>query len=160
MSTWYAIVLAGGSGTRMGMSRSKVLLRIGGKAAVSRSVAAFQPYTAGEVLGCRSHEEASLRQALTADGIDASSIVFAAGGDTRQASVAAGLAALPKDCTHVFIHDGARCLVDAATIERAKASAEEYGTGIASIPVTDTIKHADESGLVLQTPDRATLRAV
>ena len=71
-----------------------------------------------------------------------------------------GLSALPADCTRVLIHDGARCLVDDDTIGNVKRSVEACGTGVAAIPVIDTIKEVDENERVTQTPARANLRAV
>ena len=85
---------------------------------------------------------------------------FVDGGDTRQASVAHGLSSLPEECTHVLVHDGARPLVDEETIRAAMASAQERGSGVAAVPLVDTVKRADGEGLVLDTPDRACLRGV
>jgi len=74
--------------------------------------------------------------------------------------VLCGLKKLPADCDTVLVHDGARPLVDDATIERVIASVRLHGSGIASTPLTDTIKQADADGGVTATPDRSTLRAV
>lgn len=157
---WCAIILAGGSGTRMGASCNKVLLPLGGEAVLCRSVRAFLPHVAHVVLVTRAEDMPAVRQALAASGLEKAPILFAHGGEDRQASVWQGLQALPHDCTHVMIHDGARCLVDGETILRVMASVERCGTGIAAIPVTDTVKQVDEEERVLATPDRASLRAV
>ena len=154
---WYAIILAGGSGTRMGADRNKVLLPIGGEAAIVRSVRAFAGLTDGLVVVSRAEDADEIRRLLAAAEL-AANIVD--GGDTRQDSVWNGLCALPAACDKVLIHDGARCLVDEDTIRRAMASVDACGTGVASIPAVDTIKQADEKGYVTGTPDRATLRAM
>jgi len=154
---WYAIVLAGGSGSRMGADRNKVLLELQGIPVIVRSVQAFQGLVNGIVLVTRGEDIPAMREAMDAASLP---VTIVTGGDSRQASVWNGLCALPADCTHVLIHDGARCLVDEGTIRRCMASVEEFGTGVAAIPAVDTIKQVDEANMVTTTPDRATLRAV
>ncbi len=154
---WYAIILAGGSGSRMGAGCNKVLLNIGGETVIRRAVKAFQGHVSGAVLVSREADQEAIRQTL--QGIEMP-VRIVCGGDTRQASVWNGLCALPADCTHVLIHDGARCLVDADTIRRSMASAEACGTGVAAVPAVDTIKQVDAREDVLSTPDRSQLRIV
>lgn len=155
---WCAIVLAGGSGSRMGAACNKVLLPLMGEPVIVRSVRAFYGLVEQIVLVSRQEDIPDMQSALVAaDLID---IVIVPGGSTRQESVRNGLYALPDACSHVLIHDGARCLVDEGTIRRCMASAELHGSGVAAIPAVDTIKrvHADET--VAETPDRSALRAV
>ncbi len=154
---WYAIVLAGGSGSRMGAKRNKVLMTLGGQTVIARAIAAFEGLVAGVVLVGRRADFDDLQQAAAPFG---DFVTLAQGGETRQESVWRGLCALPDACTHVLIHDGARCLVDAETIRRCMASAEKHGSGVAAIPAVDTIKQADAQGVVTGTPDRAHLMAV
>ena len=81
------------------------------------------------------------------------------GGATRQESVYNGLQALPAEAKHVLIHDGARCL---ATPDLLNRCAEEILTCpglIAAIPVKDTIKVVDGTGMIQDTPDRRQLWA-
>lgn len=157
---WGALILAGGSGSRMGAGRNKVLLPLGGKTVLSRSVAAFLPHADALVVVARPEDEADIRAALAADMIPVEQLTFAPGGDTRQDSVHNGLTALPADCEYVMIHDGARCLVDDGTITRVKASVEACGTGVAAIQAIDTVKQVDERNIAVATPDRAFLRAM
>lgn len=154
---WYAIILAGGSGSRMGAGMNKVLMPLAGATVIARSLRAFAGMVDGMILVSRSEDMQQMRLAAEQAGID---VRIVAGGATRQESVWNGLYALPEACTHVMIHDGARCLVDKATIERCKASVLECGTGVAAIPVIDTIKETDAEELVVSTPDRSALRAV
>jgi 2-C-methyl-D-erythritol 4-phosphate cytidylyltransferase len=81
------------------------------------------------------------------------------GGEERQQSVAAGLGRL-KDCQWVVIHDGVRPLVTAEMIMRGLEAAKESGSAVAAVPVTDTIKLADENSFVMGTPPRRNLWAV
>lgn len=154
---WYAIVLAGGSGSRMGAGCNKVLLDLQGEPVIVRSVKAFQGHVQGVVLVSRKDDIPDMREAMEAARLP---VTIVAGGDTRQASVWNGLCALPACCTHVLIHDGARCMVDEGTIRRCMASVENYGTGVAAIPAVDTIKQVDCTEIVTGTPERSTLRAV
>ena len=154
------MILAGGASTRMGGESNKVLRKVGGRHAVSRSVEAFRPFADSIVLVRREQDAAALAEALAEDGLDPASLRYAPGGETRQDSVWNGLQAVPADCDRVLIHDGARCLVDAETIARCMAGVDRDGTGVAAIPVTDTIKEADAEGRVIGTPDRSRLRAV
>ncbi|MBR4080823.1 MAG: 2-C-methyl-D-erythritol 4-phosphate cytidylyltransferase [Clostridia bacterium] len=157
---WGALILAGGSGSRMGAGRNKVLLPLGGKAVMSRSVEAFLPHADRLVIVVRPEDEADIRAAFLRDDIPCDGLIFAHGGETRQDSVWNGLQALPAGCDFVMIHDGARCLVDSDTIRRVKDSVERCGSGVAAIPAVDTIKQVDAHNVAVATPDRATLRAI
>lgn len=154
---WYAIVLAGGSGSRMGADRNKVLLELRGEPVIVHSVRTFTGLVDGIVLVSRPEDIPAMRAAMEDAQLP---VAIVAGGDTRQASVWNGLCALPADCTHVLIHDGARCLVDEGTIRRCMDSVLDCGTGVAAIPAIDTIKQVDHREYVESTPDRSTLRAV
>ena len=157
---WGAIVLAGGSGQRMGADCNKVLLSLAGEPVICHSVRAFLPFADVLVLVCRTIDRDAIRESLESSGIDVASVHFTEGGMDRQASVWNGLQALPVACDRVLIHDGARCLVDSATIRRVMTSVEQCGTGVAAIPATDTMKIVDADAYVLSTPSRASLRAV
>lgn len=154
---WYAIVLAGGSGSRMGADRNKVLLELRGKPVITRSVEAFTGLVDGIILVSREEDMPAMQTAMDAAGL---SVHIVPGGNTRQASVWNGLCALPTECTHVLIHDGARCLVDQDTIRQCKASVEHFRSGVAAIPAIDTMKQVDTDEIVVSTPDRSQLRAV
>lgn len=154
---WYAIILAGGSGSRMGAGCNKVLLEVGGERVITRAVKAFAGHVDGVILVSRAEDEDALHAAMQGMPM---AVRIVPGGETRQGSVWNGLCALPSDCTHVLIHDGARCLVDADTIRRCKQSAEACGTGVAAIPAVDTVKQVDAQEDVLSTPDRSGLRIV
>ena len=154
---WCAIILAGGSGSRMGADRNKVMLTLGGEPVVMRSVRAFEKLVDELIIVARSEDADQLRGWLGEYRIKAT---ITNGGATRQDSVWNGLDALPADCDRVLIHDAARCLVDGDTIRRVMASVEARGTGVAAIPAVDTIKTADRNGVVTGTPDRSTLWAM
>lgn len=83
-----------------------------------------------------------------------------AGGATRQESVRLGLerlAALDPVPDFVLIHDAARPLVDAATINAVRTKLDEVPAAIAAVPVTDTLKRGDTNGMITGTVERAGL---
>ena len=83
------------------------------------------------------------------------------GGAHRTASVAAGLAALAPDDDVVLVHDAARALAPSSVFSRlARAVDDAHPAVVPGIPVTDTVKRVDGDGVVVATPDRASLRAV
>ena len=157
MSVW-AILLSGGSGTRMGSAVNKTLLPLAGECALCRSLRTLRRHCDGVALVTRPCDEAAARQALLDSGLTAD--LFAYGGADRQASVYNGLQALPEDCDIVLVHDGARPLLDDQTVENVIASVRLHGSGIASTPVTDTIKQVDGDLQATATLDRSQLRAV
>ena len=101
-----------------------------------------------------------MRALLRRYGLDSFVKKVVPGGSTRQESVRHGLDALPGDTDIVLIHDGARALVTEDVIRRAMESAAERGSGVAAIPVTDTIKRVDSNGRALETLNRDELRAM
>lgn len=154
---WYAIILAGGSGSRMGADRNKVLLELGGQPVITRSVQAFSSLVNGIILVSREDDIPAMQHAMYEANLN---VTIVAGGSTRQESVWNGLCALPDECNQVLIHDGARCLVDSDTIERCMQSVIEHGNGIAAVPAVDTMKMVNQEDIVVATPDRNNLRTV
>lgn len=151
----YAVILCGGSGTRMGVSGNKTLLKTGGLPAIVRGFRTFSAVTDGIVLVTRAGEEKVFAQTLADYGLHAFTIV--PGGEDRQASALCGLRALPQDADIALIHDGARPFVTEEIIRRVIDSVKQYGSGVAAVPCRDTIKRADKDGTVLETLDRSTL---
>jgi 2-C-methyl-D-erythritol 4-phosphate cytidylyltransferase len=82
-----------------------------------------------------------------------------AGGERRRDSVAAGLEALLA-CDYVCVHDGARPLAGVDLIERGLAAVQEAGAAVHAVRIVDTVKQANDDGLVTQTIDRSRLWAV
>lgn len=85
-----------------------------------------------------------------------------AGGDSRQRSVACGLRALAADVDAVLVHDVARALAPSELISRVLDGLRLPGADAAVpfLPVSDTIRSADDSGWLGEVVDRSTLRAI
>ncbi|CAN5563439.1 hypothetical protein BH24ACT11_BH24ACT11_14840 [soil metagenome] len=83
------------------------------------------------------------------------------GGETRAESVARGLRTLPADVDIVLVHDAARAFVPAAAVRRVvDAIAAGADAVVPVVPVADTVKQVDASGVVVDTVDRSRLRQV
>lgn len=158
--SWYAVILGGGSGRRMQSDVNKVFLPLRGVPAIIRAIAPFTGLCAGAVVVAAQGEAEFMRGLLQRYGMDRFVRAVVPGGSERQHSVANGLSALPPDADYVLIHDGARALVTEDVIRRAMDSALAHGSGIASVPVVDTVKRARDDGLVLETLNRSQLYAM
>ncbi|GAB3616366.1 bifunctional 2-C-methyl-D-erythritol 4-phosphate cytidylyltransferase/2-C-methyl-D-erythritol 2,4-cyclodiphosphate synthase [Okibacterium endophyticum] len=158
------IVVAAGSGSRLGADKPKAFVACGGRTLLERAlysvlgmqreaqVIAVVPF---ELVG----EAERMCSAVAGHARDSVSVV--AGGDTRQLSVSAGLAAISSSVRTVLVHDAARALTPAAQFERVTDAVEARGHGVVpGVPVSDTIKSVDEGETVTGTVDRSVLRAV
>lgn len=84
-----------------------------------------------------------------------------AGGGTRSDSVRRGLAAVPKNATIICVHDAARPFANEDDFVRVITAVVDGADGaVPAIPVADTIKVVDDTGQVMRTPPRGSLRAV
>jgi 2-C-methyl-D-erythritol 4-phosphate cytidylyltransferase len=82
------------------------------------------------------------------------------GGEHRQDSVKAGLAAVRRDSRYVAVHDAARPLVTQEQIESLFLAAREHGAASLAEPVTDTLKRVDAELRVVESIDRRQLYAM
>src|SRR5918993_373506 len=153
-----AVVVAAGRGERLG-APEKVLLPLAGQAMLTWSLRALeQAETIGSVVVVAGSHTLEPVGRLVRDGGFAKVQAIVAGGERRQDSVAAGLAALPDAIEIVVIHDGARPLAEPELFDRCAAAAAESGAAIAATPVADTLKRVTE-GAIAGTVDRAGLWA-
>lgn len=155
-----ALVVAAGRGTRAGGALPKQYQRIGGECVLRRTLRLFasHPDVSAVLTVIHSDDSDLFREA--AEGLP-KILAPVAGGDTRQASVRAGLAALDFAAHEiVLVHDAARPFASDALIARAVAAARASGAAVPVVPVTDTIKQVDAEGQVVATLPRSALRAV
>lgn len=154
-----AIVLAGGSGKRMGTKVHKQYLMLKGYPVLYYSLKAFQKseYIDEIVLVSGAGEEDYCQKEFVEKyGFSKVSKVVA-GGAERYNSVWNGLQQIAENDGYVYIHDGARPFVDEAMIRRAYECVAETKACVAGMPVKDTIKVVDEKNYVKDTPERKTL---
>jgi 2-C-methyl-D-erythritol 4-phosphate cytidylyltransferase len=156
----YLLIPAAGSGKRMGADRNKLLLQVHSKSLIAWTLLAAEAASSISWIGIISqpHDWEDFK-GIIADLKLTKPVELITGGATRQESVYNGLLALPDDAKQVLIHDGARCIAT-PNLLNACAEAILHCPGlIAAIPVKDTIKVVDESGIIQSTPDREQLWA-
>ena len=167
------IVVAAGSGTRLGAAEPKAFVGIDTHTVLWHALLpVFATAHAAQVIIV---VPAGLEGEANTEAMDAAAHVAArdgasnrhelvtvvAGGATRQASVAAGLRALWPSVTTVLVHDAARSLTPAELFDRVIAEVERTGSAvIPGLPVVDTVKRREADGAVGETVDRDTLLAV
>jgi 2-C-methyl-D-erythritol 4-phosphate cytidylyltransferase len=134
----------------MGAAVPKALLPLAGRPLVEWSLDALvaAPEVDGIFVMCPPGHEDVTRVVVGDRG------VVVPGGSTRSRSVAAGLAALPRDTRHVLVHDAARPLVTAGLIAEVLASLEGADGAIAAAPLADTLKREGPPGEIGETVDR------
>ena len=158
------IVVAAGSGTRLERPEPKALVKVAGRSILERALeTVFSLRQAVQVIVVAPSAmlvEATALAEKTA-GSAASYLTVVAGGDTRQQSVAAGLAELAPEVETVLVHDAARAFTPVGLFDAVIAGVVESGAGvIPGLPVADTIKQTDWTGAVEKTIDRSALVAV
>jgi 2-C-methyl-D-erythritol 4-phosphate cytidylyltransferase/2-C-methyl-D-erythritol 2,4-cyclodiphosphate synthase len=152
-----AIIVAAGSGTRLGFSEPKAFVKVGGRtmlhycfetlaylSSVSEIVVAVPPGTEK-----RTRDEAS-RAGVRVP------LKITPGGTERQDSVRIALAISSAESDLVVVHDAARPLADADLFNRCIDAAARSGAAIAAIPVADTLKRVAD-GTIITTVKRAGL---
>jgi 2-C-methyl-D-erythritol 4-phosphate cytidylyltransferase len=149
MEAW-ALVVAAGSGSRFG--GEKQFAKLGGRLVLDWSLDTARSACAGVVL------------VLPADRIEDAARwrvdAVAAGGETRSASVRAGLEEVPPSARIVAVHDAARPLAPVGLWREVIAAVRDGAdAAVPSVPVTDTVKQVGADGH-LRTLDRANLVAV
>jgi len=153
-----AVIVAGGTGERFGRAGGKQLVQLVGATVLGHTLQAFALCeTIDEVIVVVHPDRVAEYATEIAQTLKVSGIV--AGGEARQESVAAGLAALSADVDIVVVHDGARPLVTPAIITAAVDHLITSGADgvVVGHPSYDTIKRVDADGAVIATEDRATL---
>ena len=150
-----AVIVAGGSSTRMGEGKSKQWITVGGLPVIVHTLIAFDRATTVNeiVLVVKENEQALYRGIAEQYGIK-KTITLVLGGDTRQKSAKNGFLACADRVDFVAIHDGARCLVTPEDIDRVCENAYRSGAATAATRVYDTVKLATDSGYIEKTLDR------
>lgn len=154
-----AVIVAAGSSQRMG-GQNKLLLPLAGAPVLAHTLRAFEKCAAVRdiVLVCREQDILPYTELARSYGIGKLRTVTR-GGDSRTASVLAGLRAAPADAALVAVHDGARPLVSEAVITEAVCAAAEHGAAAPVVPVKDSIKRIADRTIAADVP-RDTLAAV
>ena len=151
-----AIIVAAGSGERLGYGMPKALVRAAGRPLVAWSASAIAGARGVDalVIVAPPDDERGVAAAL-GEALRIHAIV--PGGSSRQRSVAAGILALPHDVDAILVHDAARPLITSAMVEAVLAGLETHEGAIAAAPVADTLKRATTGDQIAETVDRSGL---
>lgn len=159
--TTAVVIVAGGSGTRLGSTSPKAFVHVAGRTILEIAVAnaASWNHPHSVVVVVPEGWEVPARDLVATCAPDA---VIVTGGETRTQSVRNGLAALPQGTTSVLIHDAARPLVPTEVFDRVQGALEGGALGVVpEIPVVDTLISVDRGSLVTgDAVDRDALGAV
>ncbi len=157
------IIVAAGRGVRAGGKSDKVLQPLGGSTVLQRTLLPFlsEARVVEIVLVAPAGREEEFLGAAFPSGLPKRIRVTAtAGGDRRQDSVAAGLAALEADAELVAVHDAARPLHRGDVLARLIDRAAKDGAAVPAVPLVDTIVSAGPGPRMVAAIDRERLRAV
>ncbi len=151
MSRAGAIIVSGGSGSRMG--KPKQFLPLGGSTVAEQSLACFAAMAEVEHIVLVLGEDALKEHGPRLAG---GKVSVVAAGPTRMGSVRNGFAALKPGLDVVAVHDGARSLITPEIVRATFKKAAETGAAVAAVPVKDTLKRvAKGTETVAATPERA-----
>jgi len=156
------VVVAAGSGTRLGAGLPKAYVEVGGKTVLQRALETLreldEPAQIVVVVSREWTDRASEICRAVETGKD--EIILVEGGRDRHDSVGNGLAALPAGIDVVLVHDAARALTPASLFTAVAAEVRRTGEGVVpGLAVTDTIKRVKD-GRAIETIDRSELAAM
>ena len=154
-----AIVVAGGTGERLGLAGGKQLAVVAGRPVVSWSLLALDASGRVDhiVVVCPRNREDEYRSTAVSPLALGTPVTYAPSGTTRQKSVASGLAAMPAETAVVLVHDGARPMLSTALVGESLDALEGalLAAGVVvGQPAVDTLKVV-EGNRVLSTPARS-----
>lgn len=154
-----AVIVAGGSSTRMGEGVSKQWITLCGLPVIVHTLLAFEQAESVQetVLVVKEDELARYEGISEAYGLR-KPLSIVVGGNTRQQSVKNGFLSCADRADFVAIHDGARCLVTPDEIDRVCRAAFGSGAATAVARVHDTVKIITADGHIEKTVDRDTVR--
>ncbi|MEP6466586.1 MAG: 2-C-methyl-D-erythritol 4-phosphate cytidylyltransferase [Parafilimonas sp.] len=142
----YAVIVAGGSGKRMGNIIPKQFLLLKGKAILWYTLDTFlRAYHDIKIILVLPDNHIKKGNAIIETFNKSDNIKIVAGGDTRFHSVQCGLKEIKEESV-VFVHDAVRCLVSVPLIHRCYKNALEHGNAIPAVAATDSIRILNKSG--------------
>jgi 2-C-methyl-D-erythritol 4-phosphate cytidylyltransferase len=157
MSVW-AVIVAAGRGERLGLDRPKAFAPLNGRPLLAESLERLESsdwIDSIVVVAPPDWEEPVilLTEELACGKVE--SVVT--GGETRAASVRAGLDAVPEDAAVAVVHDAARPVLAEDVLERLLTTLPEGWDGVVpAVPISDTVKRVDGDAVV-ETLDRDSL---
>lgn len=153
-----AIILAGGTGSRMQSDKTKQFIDILGKTVLERTVLAFDKCELINeiVVVVREGEESDAITLINKLNIS-KSFKTVIGGACRAESAKNGFLAISQDTDFVAVHDAARCLITPEMIDKVVKMAYKTSAATAVCSVSDTVKQVDKDGKIVATIPRETV---
>ncbi len=138
-----AIIVAAGSGTRLGRGEPKAFVSVAGRAMLSYSLGTISKVSPifEAVIAVPAGMESAARHEVSTAGLTIP-VKITPGGAERQDSVRIALALTSAESELVIVHDAARPFATAALFQACLEAAARSGGAIAAIPVADTLKRA------------------
>lgn len=154
----FAVIVAGGSGSRMGSETPKQFLTLNDEPVLVHTIRAFQEaYSDITIILVLPVDHMDTGKRILDEYLPGVEVKFVKGGITRFDSVKNGIRAAGDDAV-IFVHDAVRCLVSVSLIQRCYEKAVETGSAIPVIPVKDSIRRITPEGS--EAVNREELRAV
>ena len=142
----YAVIVAGGSGSRMKANLPKQFLLLNGKPVLYYTIDTFlKSYKDLQIILVLPEDHIAAGQEIIDAFFDYDRIKITAGGRTRFHSVQNGLELISEESI-IFVHDGVRCLLTTNLIHRCYITALEFGSAIPVIDSKDSIRMITEEG--------------
>jgi 2-C-methyl-D-erythritol 4-phosphate cytidylyltransferase len=143
----YAIIVAGGSGSRMNSDVPKQFLILKGKPVLYFSINTFlQTYNDCKIILVLAEEHIGKGQEIVDAYFDYKKISITKGGRTRFHSVQNGLKLINNEDAIVFIHDAARPLLSPTIMNRCYDAVLEFGSAIPVVDCKDSVRMLTDDG--------------
>jgi 2-C-methyl-D-erythritol 4-phosphate cytidylyltransferase len=151
----YAVIVAGGTGTRMGSAIPKQFLMLHDKPVLYYTIKTFlEAFEDLYIVLVLPEEYVDMGREIIDAYFDERRVHITAGGETRFHSVQAGLRLVDKDAI-VFVHDAVRCLVTPELIYRCYENALETGSAVPAVRVRDSVRMLNEEENTNEVMDRS-----
>ena len=150
------VIVAAGKGERAGGEELKQFRWVAGKPMLLHSVQLFHARNDVAMVVCVLPKDKAGDPPPWLFQSDLDRLLISVGGKERGDSVANGLEDLPSDVSVIVVHDAARPLATAQTVDRVIAAARKGVGAVAAIPVVDTIKRVNDDR-ISETVDRRNL---
>ena len=163
-SVIYAIIIAGGSGHRMGQSIPKQFINVYDKPVIIYTLEAFQRHPQVDAIEvvCIDGWQEMLWSYASQFNIDKLKWIVPGGGSAQE-SIRNGVYGLKDECAPndvVIVHDGIRPLIDEEVLSDVILKCQQYGNGVSSMPYNEQIFIKQDEYTTRQYIPRDTLRRV
>jgi len=155
----YAVILAAGTGERMGFTTPKQFLKIAGRTIIEHTLEVFDTHPRiDEIFVVINEKDRTYLEELLLKSNFYKITKILNGGKTRQESSYVGINAVREDDAYILLHDSVRPFLSHRVINEVIDNLEKYPAVDVAIPSTDTIIRVDEENLISDVPKRAELR--